>query len=329
MHFSWLHLTDFHCGESDQDWLWPNMREEFFRDLERVYHKTGPWDLILFTGDLTNRGTAEEFKRFDQELAKLRQRLKALAPAPGADPVFLAVPGNHDLIRPQAREPVVKHLTSWGADGDVIEDFWTNRACEYRQVIETAFADYSRWWGDKTAGVLAFRPGLLPGDFSATIEKDGARLGILGLNTAFLQLADGNHRGRLALHTRQFHGACGGSGPEWTRSHHACLLLTHHPPTWLDAGSQRQLDGEITSYGRFALHLFGHAHETALSTLTEDGAETRRRFQARSLFGLAYYQEIREGQSETKQDRSHGYAAARLTITAAKGCNPPPAQLRH
>ena len=29
-----------------QKWLWPNMQEEFFRDLARLHEKAGPWDLI-------------------------------------------------------------------------------------------------------------------------------------------------------------------------------------------------------------------------------------------------------------------------------------------
>jgi len=162
-----------------------------------------------------------------------------------------------------------------------------------------------------------YRRGLLPGDFSATIDKDGARLGILGLNTAFLQLADGDYQGRLALHARQFHGACGDSGPDWARQHHACLLLTHHSPVWLDRDARGQLDGQIASYGRFALHLCGHAHETALQQVSEGGTETRRQFQGRSLCGLEHYQEIRDGRVQRKVDRSHGYAAGRLELTSA------------
>jgi len=312
MHFNWLHLTDFHQGMRDQDWLWPNMQEEFFRDLERLHAKTGPWDLILFTGDLSDRGNPQEYVRFEQEMGKLRRRLNEIAP--GTRPLFLAVPGNHDLIRPAAKDPLVKLLNRWGEDPDVAQEFWTDGTCGYRQVIDTAFAGYTGWWEAQAAHLPGYRRGLLPGDFSATIEKEGARLGILGLNTAFLQLGDGDYQGRLALHARQFHGACGGSGPEWARGHHVCLLLTHHSPAWLDQDSRGQLDGQIASYGRFALHLFGHAHETALRQLSEGGTETRRQFQGRSLFGLEHYQEIRNGKVEPKVDRSHGYAAGQLRI---------------
>ena len=50
---SWLHLTDLHfntdpnAGIASQGWLWPNMREEFFKDLERVYAHTGLGSRVL------------------------------------------------------------------------------------------------------------------------------------------------------------------------------------------------------------------------------------------------------------------------------------------
>lgn len=314
MHFNWLHLTDFHQGMGDQDWLWPNVREEFFRDLKRLYEKSGPWDLILFTGDLSNRGDPREFERFDRELEKLRSELKKIDAA--CAPMLLAVPGNHDLVRPSLKNPIVKHLARWGDDADVMDEFWTAPECDYRQAIDAAFAGYQHWWDSASAPVAGLQHGLLPGDFSVTIEKDGARLGIVGLNTAFLQLADGDYQGKLALHTRQFHAACGGSGPDWAHAHHACLLMTHHGPSWLNEDSRQQLDGEIAAYGRFALHLFGHAHETALLALSQDGAETRHQFQGRSLFGLEHYQEVRAGVATPKRDRSHGYAAGRIEILA-------------
>ena len=95
---------------------------------------------------------------------------------------------------------------------------------------------------------------ILPGDFSVTFEKVGAKLGIVGLNTSFLQLTNVNYEGKLALHAHQFHQACGGDGVAWAKQHHVCLLLTHHPPSWLDLESQQSLTGEIEAHGRFAVH---------------------------------------------------------------------------
>ena len=65
--FNWLHLTDLHRGMKEQRWLLPEVREIFFEDLKRLHDKCGPWDLVLFTGDLTQQGSEEEF----QDLNKL------------------------------------------------------------------------------------------------------------------------------------------------------------------------------------------------------------------------------------------------------------------
>jgi hypothetical protein len=60
---SWLHLTDFHQGMQDQDWLWPNFRERFLLDLERICKECNSLDLVLFTGDLTQKGSIDEFNK--------------------------------------------------------------------------------------------------------------------------------------------------------------------------------------------------------------------------------------------------------------------------
>ena len=73
----WLHLTDLHFGLTGQQWLWPTLKEAFFRDLELLHKRSGPWDLVLFTGDLTQSGTAEQFaalgKAFDALWARFRE----------------------------------------------------------------------------------------------------------------------------------------------------------------------------------------------------------------------------------------------------------------
>ncbi len=48
------------------------------------------------------------------------------------------------------------------------------------------------WWERQPWKPEHLKAGILPGDFSATIEKNSAKLGILGLNTSFLQLIGEN-----------------------------------------------------------------------------------------------------------------------------------------
>ncbi|MFB2891679.1 metallophosphoesterase [Aerosakkonemataceae cyanobacterium BLCC-F50] len=309
--FSWLHLTDFHQGMKDQDWLWPGVKEIFFEDLKRLHDKSGPWDLVVFTGDLTQRGSAEEFQKIEQLLIQLWNYFAQL----GSSPKLLAVPGNHDLVRPNIKDPAVKLLRRWLEEPDVQEDFWHNAESPYCQVVAKAFENYMAWWERQPFKPQHLKVGILPGDFSATIEKNGAKLGILGLNTSFLQLTGENYEGKLAIHPRQFHQTCDGDGPAWARQHHACLLLTHHPPSWLTSDAQAHLNGEITARGRFAVHLCGHLHEANSTEIVQGGTEARRIWQGRSLCGLEYF-ETKAGQ---RLDRLHGYTAGKIELGENKG----------
>src|SRR5262249_54959582 len=114
----WLHLTDLHLGMADQRWLWPNVREAFFSDLAQLHGRSGPLDLVLFTGDLTQTGKPEEFGKLEDFLGAFWDQLAAL----GSHPQLLAVPGNHDLVRPSADDARVGLLQRW--DADVEARFW-------------------------------------------------------------------------------------------------------------------------------------------------------------------------------------------------------------
>jgi hypothetical protein len=306
--FSWLHLTDLHWGMSGHRWLWPNLREKFYEDLERLSQLCGPWDLVLFTGDLVQSGEAEEFHRLSSFFRELWDRFRDLQSAP----LLLAVPGNHDLVRPDPKLPEMVVLTYWDTHPDIRRQFWDDAGSPYRKIVDNAFANYLNWWNScQLRGSIDYRPGVMPGDFSATFEKEGYKLGIVGLNTTFLQLKGGDYEEKLDLDVRQFHEACGGDGPKWVNEHDFCMLLTHHPPQWLrpnqnNAGVLNQNYLEIAPPGRFALHLFGHMH-VPLAIVEERGsAAARRLWQGASLFGLDSW-----GEGEV-QERLHGYSAGRI-----------------
>ena len=77
--FGWLWLTDLHQGQHGQKWLWPELREEFFDDVARLHHLCGPWDLVLFTGDLVFSGAPEEFDNLTPILERLLEIVKTLS----------------------------------------------------------------------------------------------------------------------------------------------------------------------------------------------------------------------------------------------------------
>jgi 3',5'-cyclic AMP phosphodiesterase CpdA len=106
----WLHLTDLHVGMNDQDWLWPKVQSKFRDDLTKIYDTAGPWDLVLFTGDLVQKGA--EYAKLDQIFDEIWSWFADL----GCDPKLLTVPGNHDLKWQKPADPVVKHLYRWETD---------------------------------------------------------------------------------------------------------------------------------------------------------------------------------------------------------------------
>lgn len=304
--FRWLHLTDLHLGMPGQQSLWPNVEEMFLENLDHLRTQVGPWDLVLFTGDITQRGTELEFDEVDKLLQKLWSRFKGW----GFVPKLLAIPGNHDLVRPidESDPTLITLLYNWHLPA-VQTPFWEKGDSPQRQLVSAAFQGFSEWW-EKTPipKPEGFDAGLLPGDCSASFEPDGFSLGIVGLNSAYLQLAGGDFEGRLHLDARQLHAACDGHGADWTKRHDACLLLTHHPVEWLTPEAQKHFVDEIHSPPeRFALHLFGHMHEADFTTVARGGGGERRRLQGRSLFGL-------ENWGEKQSKREHGYSLCELKL---------------
>ncbi len=303
---SWLHFSDLHCGMPEQGILWANIEKKLFEDLKKLREYCGPWDIIFMTGDLVHSG--REFDKFTERFNRLYKFLKEEL---GSDPVLLPVPGNHDLYRPDEKLPEARVLKSWDEDEGVQNEFWQISENRYRELIEKSFSEYTKWYSNPSLSHTPsqMKQGCLPGEFSATIEKNGIKLGIVGLNTSFLQLSAGDYEGKLALHPSQLTAVCGEQVNDWVERHHLCFLLTHHPPQWLGEKARRYLNEEIAVPGRFAMHFFGHMHGTKYSKITVGGSESKRYWQENSLFGLKYFK--RNGD---EMERIHGYAAGRLVF---------------
>ncbi len=300
----WLHLSDLHLS-ADKRWLWHWLKDLLFDDLRALHPKAGPWDLVFFTGDLSKTGSADELKAVDQVLADLWALFEELQP--GQRPQLLAVPGNHDLVRPdELATSNSDYLTGLPVESMLERadptDGTTARCRE-------AFATYQAWWDRCSLKPEALRPGLFPGDFTASIDVRGGRLGVVGLNTAILQLTAGDYEGKLWAHPRQFYAACpDDDGPGWASQHDACLLLTHHPPAWLAPDALDLFNGCITNHGRFALHLFGHMHSVEARIGSVNGLPFKGTWQASSLLG----EEPFEVGGKRVDRPSYGYAAGEL-----------------
>lgn len=305
-HLNWLHFTDLHTGSSEQNWNWPRFQKLLFEDLNRLHEAgVGPWDIVLFSGDLTQSATKEQFEQFSEILQKLWTLFNSFGCPP---PLFLSVPGNHDLSRPAPTSSAVKAFKLWHTDEDVKRIFWESSSNEYRQLIEKAFGNYSSWWEKlslpKPENLV---PGLLPGEFSTVIKKTGINIGIIGLNTAFLQLTDIDYEGKLDIHEKQLFSVCNGDPDGWCDQVNIALLMSHHGSSWLSKSAQSRYSSEIFPPGRFFSHIYGHLHEPQACNFSKGGAQEQRFRQGPSLFGLSSW-------GTKKENRIQGYTAGQFEI---------------
>src|ERR1039458_4089290 len=304
----WLHLSDLHRGTSFQGTLWPNVEQQFFADLVQLHATCGPWHILFFSGDLVQKGSPAEYRKLNETLGRLYRKLNSL----GSNPVLVTVPGNHDLVRPPADDPAIERLSLWQDDDSVSREFWAEGKSKGRVLVKKALRNYTSWEAHHPfPRPASFRKGLLPGDYAATIECPGASVGVLGLDSTFLQLSAGDYVGRLALSVEQVIAACGENFTDWFDQHTFCFLMTHQPPSWLDRHSQGVLAGEIAAPNRFIAHLCGHMHEIRNVTQSIGGAPSQRLWQGASLFGLELYAD--------QFERRHGYSVGQLGITGNIG----------
>lgn len=308
--FNWLHLSDVHVGHGPFAWQWPAMKSYFFEDLKQVYEKTGGWDLVIFSGDLTQQGKKEEYLLLTKLLEELWEAFDKL----GSRPQLFTVPGNHDLVRPNVVDPHVMALSQWwntdGKSAAIRNDFWTNPDSSYRRFIGKMFRNYLEWVNSLTETkipLLRGAPGLLPGDSAATLNVNGATVGVVGLNSAFLQSTGENYEKKLDLSGRQLFAITGDDPFQWVAGQDLTFLVTHHPSSWLHDDAYSVFQSDIYTPKLFDAHFFGHMHEASALTQAAFGSAARRHVQAPSLFGL---EKARDG----KIERIHGYSAGQVKL---------------
>ena len=268
----------------------------------------GPWDLVLFSGDLTQSATNEQFRKLSEVLDEVWTHLDSL----GCNPVILCIPGNHDLSRPDPSSSTVKMLQHWHDEKDIIEAFWESDTNEYKQLIHNCFTNYTTWWHHIKLPKPRITSGIIPGDFSTIISKSGISIGVIGLNTTFLQLNDDNYEGLLDVHDKQLLAICGDDPDKWTHQVDVALLMTHHGPDWLHSDAKSRYFSDIYPPGRFFSHLYGHRHASSVSNYSVGGADERRYRQGPSLFGLKAW-------GPDRIDRVHGYIAGQFEIKGLAG----------
>lgn len=207
--FRWLHFSDLHWGKSEHDIFWPGIELALVNDFDRLCELTGQegWDAVFFTGDIVNTGDSEQFKKAGVKIKRLVEKL----PRYGRTPKVFFVPGNHDLKRiikstnieeKQLQSNIRQLVSSWfGNDKSLFSDFFDapDQCIFKKSVVDRVFSNYTSFVEQCQNKDVDFNPGILPGDFSATLGNDDLKIGLIGLNSSFLHLEGGDFEGRLDL----------------------------------------------------------------------------------------------------------------------------------
>ena len=253
---------------------------------------------------MTQSGKKEEFNELTALLKELWAHFKKL----GSEPYFIAIPGNHDLSRPDQTKAVVKVLKNYQNDTELQESFWTGikEKNENYALVYECFKNFKEWYEQIDLPKPNLNSGLIPGDISTEIVINGVKLKVVGLNTAFLELSADDYLKKLIINPEQIIALSTTSPLDWVEKADIALLMTHHDPSWYDKQSTEYYENDINPGNTFYSHLTGHLHKANTFESGIVGSELRRVQLAPSLFGL---QKLKNG-----TDRIHGYYAGNYLV---------------
>jgi predicted MPP superfamily phosphohydrolase len=307
---NFLHLSDLHIGDKYQRGLISQAKKVLFEDIEYILSKIGTLDIIFFTGDLVQKGTKDEYVLVEEFLVDLW----ALFKRHGQNPYLLCVPGNHDLERvSNVHDATQKVLTNWVNEKNISEDHFWKKPNDYYNFIQERFKNYYEWYKStsirKPENIIE---GYITGDFYCSMNLNNVNLGIVGLNSTFLQLGGGDVKQKLGVYNKQINLLFREKYFEWLKKQDLSILLTHHSPEWFEPKSLKDFNEEMYTKDTYVEHLCGHMHEPFYSSTSTNGFAPRRLFIAPSLFGLGF---VGNGSSVK---RIHGYTAGTYNIESSK-----------
>jgi hypothetical protein len=235
----WLHVSDFHVGKDD--YATRAMFASIVEHAEAQVATGAAPDFIFITGDLANRGTANEYARFNQDFLAPLQAVFGDA----IKSRTFSVPGNHDvdrtkhqafdrqeILRPDSRyfDPTV--------EGQSLREFLFPR---FKAYVENDLTCGRGQW------VLSPE-----GAFTQQLECAGTSIGIACINTAWLCKDDHDHRllspGKGLLE----------SALQKVRACRLRIVLGHHPLDWFGPDERRRISALLGKAGVVYLH--GHMH---------------------------------------------------------------------
>lgn len=248
--FRWLHISDIHQGMNQHDEKQKQAFRELLEHVSFQVSRFGAPDFLFVTGDVAQSGAAAQYRDVQQNLFEpLRKRL--------ANPSLkiLTVPGNHDLDRSEIDfEGIARNAYHKALAPDTTLPILQKR----RTAMNLSFQAYTDWektitksdgehWLNRPNGARSCQP----------LPKKFPELWMVQINTAWTAWGeDGNKEldeqglccGRLML-AKAFSEI-----PEDAM----CIVLGHHPITWLEKECQADMEAMLSKYR--AIYLHGHMH---------------------------------------------------------------------
>ena len=305
---AYIHFSDLHIGQKYANQYLSNAKDIVLQDLDFILKELKALDVVFFTGDMVQSGIESEYAEFMEWFSSIKECIYGH----GYDPFYFFVPGNHDLERTSDTKSSTHKMlkTSWLTDDELRNELIWESGNEYNQYCRDRFSSYSSFinsFYENNKKPPVYMTGVIPGDFYAEIEVGESKLGVLGLNSSFLQVDGEDYRKTLGIYHSQINAIF--EKADYIKRIKDCdmaLLMTHHEPDWYEDYSKSDYDVNIMSSGKFAEHLCGHNHVPKARMTSYNYGTTRNLSLGPSLFGV----ELKNKEYE----RIHGYHAGEYLI---------------
>jgi 3',5'-cyclic AMP phosphodiesterase CpdA len=212
----WLHLAELLVAQRGHATDQPEVRELLEQDLRRLHGLSGPWDLVAISGNIRIGSVADEYDQATRVLEWLWTLLHQL----GSAPSLIMVPGSTDRVRQKRPRTYLRDERAVSREG--------NAGGQLAETIAelAEFVRFEERLGDHLK--LGYsRSGKLPGDRSLVIDRNGLRVGVLGLNDFFIGAAgDESHADRLAA-------VCGEEVSDWARRVDVVIVVASWIPAFM------------------------------------------------------------------------------------------------
>lgn len=238
----WLHLSDFHTGKDGygQSRLFQYILEHV---KSRVDSGLAP-HIVFITGDIANKGQGDQYWEFNENFLL---PLISLLPNETQNQVYL-IPGNHDVDRNQTRAVQTYDIlvkVSEFLDPDDRGQFHRKQAVipRFQAYAENDMTSTGEHWLFSPRGVFD----------NNNLSFGGKKIGVLGINTAWLSCSDYD-RHKLSAGKPLLE-----DGLEKIRDCDFKFVLGHHPLEWF---LDEELDPVRSLLGKHnVIYLYGHMHK--------------------------------------------------------------------